>query len=192
MAPTRLNSRMILRLGGAVAQLGERLVRNEEVRGSNPLGSTSLRSRSEWEAAASKPTWAKAGFSRELRLGKPPSHAPVDALRLALRFDRHHLERDDDLTAQAFGVISEARAAAELGRDAALDQARAEAAPFRRHDRRAALLDPVDRQKMAGLVFHRLPANLDAPAGDRQRAVFRGIGGELVESHRQRKHRARP
>ena len=29
--------------GGAVAQLGERLVRNEEVRGSTPLGSTSLR-----------------------------------------------------------------------------------------------------------------------------------------------------
>jgi hypothetical protein len=29
-----------LRFGGAVAQLGERLVRNEEVRGSNPLGST--------------------------------------------------------------------------------------------------------------------------------------------------------
>src|SRR5579872_4977111 len=28
------------REGGAVAQLGERLVRNEEVRGSNPLGST--------------------------------------------------------------------------------------------------------------------------------------------------------
>ena len=27
--------------GGAVAQLGERLVRNEEVRGSTPLGSTS-------------------------------------------------------------------------------------------------------------------------------------------------------
>src|SRR6266850_6151415 len=32
-----------LHLGGAVAQLGERLVRNEEVRGSGPLGSTSLR-----------------------------------------------------------------------------------------------------------------------------------------------------
>src|SRR5215217_6141216 len=29
-------------LAGAVAQLGERLVRNEEVRGSTPLGSTSL------------------------------------------------------------------------------------------------------------------------------------------------------
>ena len=29
-----------LHFGGAVAQLGERLVRNEEVRGSNPLGST--------------------------------------------------------------------------------------------------------------------------------------------------------
>jgi putative endonuclease len=40
-------------LAGAVAQLGERLVRNEEVRGSTPLGSTSLRS------------------LRELRLGEP-------------------------------------------------------------------------------------------------------------------------
>src|SRR5580700_4954565 len=30
----------ILPFGGAVAQLGERLVRNEEVRGSTPLGST--------------------------------------------------------------------------------------------------------------------------------------------------------
>src|SRR5580698_1251815 len=39
--------------GGAVAQLGERLVRNEEVRGSTPLGSTSLRP------------------LRGLRLGKP-------------------------------------------------------------------------------------------------------------------------
>ena len=29
-------------LGGAVAQLGERLVRNEEVRGSTPLGSTRM------------------------------------------------------------------------------------------------------------------------------------------------------
>src|SRR6202044_2205967 len=33
----------ILPIGGAVAQLGERLVRNEEVRGSTPLGSTKSR-----------------------------------------------------------------------------------------------------------------------------------------------------
>src|SRR5580698_2408000 len=45
--------------GGAVAQLGERLVRNEEVRGSTPLGSTSLRS------------------LRELRLGRPVSAKSV-------------------------------------------------------------------------------------------------------------------
>src|SRR5947209_18581670 len=32
-------------LAGAVAQLGERLVRNEEVRGSTPLGSTSRKPR---------------------------------------------------------------------------------------------------------------------------------------------------
>src|SRR3984885_11206377 len=36
--------------GGAVAQLGERLVRNEEVRGSTPLGSTKLRLRPELAA----------------------------------------------------------------------------------------------------------------------------------------------
>src|SRR4029079_14408130 len=43
MAPTRRIFRATLSsllIGGAVAQLGERLVRNEEVRGSNPLGST--------------------------------------------------------------------------------------------------------------------------------------------------------
>src|ERR1700689_3566930 len=43
MAPTRRKG-AFLPSGGAVAQLGERLVRNEEVRGSTPLGSTSLRS----------------------------------------------------------------------------------------------------------------------------------------------------
>ena len=44
MAATRRNFRattvVVALFGGAVAQLGERLVRNEEVRGSNPLGST--------------------------------------------------------------------------------------------------------------------------------------------------------
>jgi hypothetical protein len=44
MAATRQKPRQIgpvYTSGGAVAQLGERLVRNEEVRGSTPLGSTS-------------------------------------------------------------------------------------------------------------------------------------------------------
>ena len=43
MAATRQNPRqigLVYTFGGAVAQLGERLVRNEEVRGSTPLGST--------------------------------------------------------------------------------------------------------------------------------------------------------
>ena len=43
LAVSRQSSRPALFYGGAVAQLGERLVRNEEVRGSTPLGSTSLR-----------------------------------------------------------------------------------------------------------------------------------------------------
>jgi hypothetical protein len=40
LAKTRANSAWFYAHGGAVAQLGERLVRNEEVRGSTPLGST--------------------------------------------------------------------------------------------------------------------------------------------------------
>src|SRR6516162_10503736 len=44
MARTRWRLRMRAPFGGAVAQLGERLVRNEEVRGSTPLGSTSIAS----------------------------------------------------------------------------------------------------------------------------------------------------
>ena len=72
MAPTRRNFRattaVVALFGGAVAQLGERLVRNEEVRGSNPLGSTSLRS------------------LRDLRLGKPANlgsaNLPMDDLLL--------------------------------------------------------------------------------------------------------------
>ena len=43
MARTRSNPRHGCIFGGAVAQLGERLVRNEEVRGSTPLGSTRSR-----------------------------------------------------------------------------------------------------------------------------------------------------
>ena len=48
MAATRQNPRQIgpvYMSGGAVAQLGERLVRNEEVRGSTPLGSTTAQIR---------------------------------------------------------------------------------------------------------------------------------------------------
>ena len=84
MAPTRRNFRAttLRAQGGAVAQLGERLVRNEEVRGSNPLGSTSLRS---FGASAGKPrarrlpaeALAKAGFS----LNCPRSPSAACALR---------------------------------------------------------------------------------------------------------------
>jgi hypothetical protein len=42
LAKTRAKSARFTHPAGAVAQLGERLVRNEEVRGSTPLGSTSL------------------------------------------------------------------------------------------------------------------------------------------------------
>src|SRR5215471_3013173 len=47
MAPTRTPLRDAV-FGGAVAQLGERLVRNEEVRGSTPLGSTTPKTTDGW------------------------------------------------------------------------------------------------------------------------------------------------
>src|SRR5580704_14273663 len=70
MAPTRQKPAAFwpgFILGGAVAQLGERLVRNEEVRGSTPLGSTSLRS------------------LRELRLGGPQPNSAQYVRTVAVR-----------------------------------------------------------------------------------------------------------
>src|SRR6478752_7262627 len=52
-------------LAGAVAQLGERLVRNEEVRGSTPLGSTSLHR-------------SAAGLARHPPKGYPPRTTAAD------------------------------------------------------------------------------------------------------------------
>src|ERR1700724_802260 len=60
----------ILPIGGAVAQLGERLVRNEEVTGSTPLGSTNLRGCTASVGRPASPAqvaprsfWAKGGLS---------------------------------------------------------------------------------------------------------------------------------
>src|SRR5215469_3188707 len=74
MAPTR---RIFARndacrcLGGAVAQLGERLVRNEEVRGSTPLGSTSFCVRFIGFSASgrSSPNIEKVGLSQRWHSG---------------------------------------------------------------------------------------------------------------------------
>src|SRR5271163_3895614 len=64
MARTRRTGRfgLSLPMAGAVAQLGERLVRNEEVRGSTPLGSTNLRGQGRfgWQASlarVARPSW---------------------------------------------------------------------------------------------------------------------------------------
>lgn len=56
---------------GRLAQLAEHLVYTERVGGSIPSPPTSLRKRSAAKAATPKPTWAKAGWARLLRLGKP-------------------------------------------------------------------------------------------------------------------------
>ena len=68
---------------GAIAQLGERVVRNDEVGGSIPPGSTSLRSLRELRLGSpkvcsearcpAKPAWAKAG-----RRGSASPYFPVN------------------------------------------------------------------------------------------------------------------
>src|SRR5262249_38843250 len=58
---------------GAVAQLGERLVRNEEVRGSIPLGSTSLRP---CGASAGRPAFAtRSAIARDFKGRRLPAVA---------------------------------------------------------------------------------------------------------------------
>ena len=56
---------------GAIAQLGERLNGIQEVGGSTPPGSTSLRKRSAAKAVAPKPNLGRRRTRRPLRLGKP-------------------------------------------------------------------------------------------------------------------------
>jgi hypothetical protein len=73
---------------GGIAQLVERLVRNEKARGSNPLTS-SLRSRRRRERRLSRRSFSEGGHLRsslhergELRLGKPTVKNGKGLLRL--------------------------------------------------------------------------------------------------------------
>ena len=72
---------------GAIAQLGERLNGIQEVSGSIPLGSTSLRSRSEQDCRA-EAHWREGGPRiRELRLGKPTPSLAKRTRRLSRMMD---------------------------------------------------------------------------------------------------------
>ena len=79
IAPGAVFCQHYLRLmAGVLAQLVERLVRNEKVRGSNPLGSTSLRLERSGKRRLPRRSEAKAGqallplvTALKLRLGEP-------------------------------------------------------------------------------------------------------------------------
>src|ERR1700726_1058307 len=66
-------------------------------------------------------------------------------------------------------------------RQAALDQARAEAAARGRFDDRAARLAPDERQAFGPICLADAPGKLDTAAGDRKRPVFCRIGGKLMQ-----------
>src|SRR5882724_5079178 len=86
------------------------------------------------------------------------------------------IERDVDYAAQSVGIEIHAHRAPELGGDAALDEARAEARPRRRFDRRAVALAPFDmQQRRLRRPLLDIPADFDASLVQRQRAVFCGV-----------------
>jgi hypothetical protein len=57
------------------------------------------------------------------------------------------------------------------------DYSVSETAPFRRYDRRAIALGPTNRER----TFITCPGNVDAAFQIRERAVFPGIGGKLIQ-----------
>src|SRR6476620_8328865 len=138
--------------GGAVAQLGERLVRNEEVRGSNPLGSTN----------PSRPSAASVGSqtrSAKVAVVAPPERSrtfcfPSRSVLAGFgpEIDYRILQRNDDFAVQALRLKGNARRATELGRDAAFDQLGAEAALRRVGNRWPTVLEPSDAQNRTGIV----------------------------------------
>src|SRR5215467_8221865 len=94
----------ILLPSGAVAQLGERLVRNEEVRGSIPLGSTNslLIGRNSWRFGG-----RRAFFSRPGRPGRVgPTHRRVT--RGVAKLGCRH--RNEEFSAMGRIIDSEAHA----------------------------------------------------------------------------------
>src|SRR5579885_251617 len=89
--------------GGAVAQLGERLVRNEEVRGSNPLGSTKPDRLRRKARRAGSPVGAQSvnKIGRQC-VARPRTGARGAAARPLCR-DYRDVDRKLHLAAQAFG-----------------------------------------------------------------------------------------
>src|SRR6476620_1259030 len=140
--------------GGAVAQLGERLVRNEEVRGSNPLGSTNPRGL--WPLRLASQT-----RSAKVAVIAPRSEDFPNRSVLAgfgPEIDDRILQRNDNFAVQALRLKGKARRATEFGRDAPFDQLGAEAALRWVGNRRPTVLKPIDVQNRTGIVgTHRLP-----------------------------------
>src|SRR5262249_129245 len=96
-------------------------------------------------------------------------------------------QRNFNLTVQSSRLEGEARRAAELSRNAALDQLGAEAPLRRIGNRGTTLLAPVNAQDRTGIVAaHRLPLNLNAPTRHRQCPIFPPLRRELMPGHGQR------
>ena len=154
-----------------------------------------------WSSTAAQPT-APAAARRAGRRSLPARQAggplrpgvqrpPAVAMRLQQPGGRH-----GDLAAQPVGRPVEGHLAAQLPLDRRGDDAGAEAesAPAAPGNRRAADLHPVQPQPggAARLARRQVPADPQQPARDRQRAVLRRIGRQLMHHHGNGLHRLRP
>src|ERR1700716_314242 len=104
---------------GAIAQLGERVVRNDEVGGSIPPGSTTLRPSgfawrshvmTEERSVPGEPTWAKTGFGKPSRgeLYFPVNRGGLFSIKLATP-SRKSLPRSATTISRLASMVASAR-----------------------------------------------------------------------------------
>ena len=102
---------------------------------------------------------------------------------LSYSFDVHVLHGGKgrfQATDQACWGVGELNLTVDLGGEAALDQAGAEATPCRRtQDRWAALLGPGQAELGGRVLVDHVPAQIHEAVIVRERAIFRSVGGQL-------------
>src|SRR5262245_60508476 len=122
-----------------------------------------------------------AAGSRAIQLARTGDHVPVsqEGARQSLGLGNDLRGGNDDLAAHALGRKGQHHVASERAADHVLDHGPAEARALRRNHRRAALLLP-DEFQLGGLLAE-LPLDTDLALRLRQRAVFLGVRGKLVQ-----------
>src|SRR6185503_12541529 len=89
-------------------------------------------------------------------------------------------QRNRESRSQSLRIETDAALGLDLIAQHATQEARAEAFVRRLRHRRTAAFGPIDLESARAIRLGDMPVHLDRAAELRQRAVFRGIGGELM------------